>query len=161
MGWSLHVQLVEGRSATELAAELGGRPDGPPTDGLDALGSAVEDVWVGELPGWGVVSDPAFAFAESDHCRLSRGRRVLSLLLHTTATVYGVTWYVDGATVRRTVHVEGEPVESVGDALPEEDVPFSPAGEDWAPEIMQRLTGVTLGDIQRARFTRLARPRAE
>jgi hypothetical protein len=158
MGWSLHVQLVEGCSAAELADLLGGHADeSTATDGHTALASSVhnKDVWVGGVEGWGIVSDPAFAHSEQDHLRLSRGRRVCSLLLHTTATVYGVSWYVDGATVRRAVYAEGEVAESTGAPLPEEDVPYRPYQEDWAPEVVQRLTGVTLGDLDNARYLRL------
>jgi hypothetical protein len=157
MGWALNVQLVEGCTAAELAAELGGRLDeGSTADGLTALSAHDGPAWIGEVHGWGVVCDPAFAHSQQDHLELSRGRRVLALLLHTTATVYGVSWYVDGATVRRAVYVEGEVAESAGEPLPQERVPDPPHAEDWAPAVMRGLTGVGLRELVAARYTRLS-----
>ena len=79
--------------------------------------------------------------------RLSESRRALAVVVNYVSTTYGFWWCVDGIVLRSVVYQEGELAEEEGERLPEEEGLPEPWDEDYAFELMERLTGVSQGNL--------------
>jgi hypothetical protein len=150
--------LVEGQIPDGVLAALPGSPGpvGLPSPGDEALSMSLDaDYAVAEVGDWTVVSDPRVQVVwTSGMCEsLSRGnRRVLGFMVDNLTTTHGFVWHAGGRLVRRTLYVEGEPADQVGDPLPEEEGLPGPWSEDRVPALAYRLTGVGLGDLLDASY---------
>jgi len=111
---------------------------------------------VGDVKGWAVLWNANGQILRSDFpAAVSRGRRVLTCLLSSGDSRYGFSCFVDGAMRRSIVYKLNKVVDETGTKLSEEiglTVPRWGPDEDFIFGVMERLTGVSFGDLQAATY---------
>jgi hypothetical protein len=156
--------LIEDADRAAVLAALPGHPrlSGARLSGDEALRmppASTFDYAVAHLGRWTLVSDPtveAFGSTEVGE-ELAGGGRAFAFLIHSTSTVYGFSWYVGGALVRRAIYVEGVPKEEAGQPLAEESGLPDPASEDHVSDLAVRLTGLAWAELFALSFDVAAR----
>lgn len=149
--------MIEGADLADLA-RVGLHDAGSTAPGREVLASA--DPAALAVPGGLVIAQGRTDVSQEDEgVALALGRRVVAIGVDPTDNTYLLSVYDDTGMRRHQVDTLGERGVGVGQPLPEEEG-VGRLDADSTVRIFERLTGVTLADLQDARFTML-RPRQE
>lgn len=160
MGYNTAFLMIEGVTTAEAEDLFEAADLFTPAGEIDfeeaASQSLHPDLALGAVGGWAIFWNPNAQILEGDApLDFSRGRRALGATLGSVGSLYGFSYYVDGALKRGIVYEGNEVLEEVGATLPEEADLSAPAwgpDEDFVFEITARLTGVSLDDLLAARY---------
>ena len=149
MGWKTAFLLLESTPVDEVMRAL---PDVfVPTAQTIGWAAATSPALAPNLAlaprqGWAIVFDPnaKFVLNEQFTAPLSLGTRALAGVLHSTATLYGFAYLVDGTLTRKLLYQEQRLVEQRGVPLAAERGLTWSDGEAAVLALVQRIAGLDL-----------------
>jgi hypothetical protein len=161
IGYSTAFLMVEGLTTAEAmdlfnAADMFA-PAGSQIGFEEAFSLSLDpNMAVGDVKGWAVFWNGSGQILRSEFpAEVSRGRRSLGCQLISGDSQYGFSYFVNGALRRSIVYELNAVLDEVGLQLSEE-IGFAVA--EWGPDedfvfgVMERLTGISLGDLQEASY---------
>ncbi len=162
MGYNTASLMIEGVSAADALAVFEAADMFAPAENTAGFEEASSlslhpNLAVGDVKGWAVFWNASGQILRSGFpAEVSRGRRSLSCQLSSVDSQYGFSYFVDGVCRRSIVYELNDAIKESGTLLPEE-VGF--ATSSWGPDedfvfgIIERLTGISLNDLQEASYS--------
>lgn len=165
MSWNTIAFFFEGTAARTFVPTL--EPGSLTSEFLDLERAAstdlVPDMAFAEVGGWTVIWAPGEKL-DAIACLLeyfSGRRRALAVKLNALTSTYGFFWYVDGVPMREILYRPEGTAMAGGLPLAEEEGIHRPSwgyDESYIFTIVERLTGISMADLEHASYRRVTVP---